>query len=107
MLFTTEWLTSIFTNYRGEGSTSIPLHQVTTDSREKCEHSLFVPLVGETFDAHDYAEQAIENGAAAFIWDETKSLPDRVPEQFPVFFVSDTLKALQELALHYRNKVNP
>ena len=105
MLFTTKWLASIFTNNRGEGT--LPLLEVTTDSRKKCKNSLFVPLVGEKFDAHDYAEQAFENGAVAFLWNENNPLPDHLPDHFTVLFVKYTLKALQELAWHYRNKVNP
>ena len=36
-----------------------------------------------------------------------KSLPTLLPTDFPVFFVEDTLVALQQLATRYRNDVNP
>ncbi len=68
---------------------------------------MFVPLSGENFDGHDYVEQAINNGAAAVLWQEGRKLPDSVPAGFPVFFVNDTLLALQELAAAYRQEVNP
>lgn len=107
MLFTTKWISSIFTNFRGNGASDIPLFEVTTDSRKKAEQSLFIPLIGEKFDGHNFAEQALENGAAAFLWEQTKPLPPNLPEDFPVFFVEDTLAALQQLAKHYREQVNP
>jgi UDP-N-acetylmuramoyl-tripeptide--D-alanyl-D-alanine ligase len=40
---------------------------VTTDTRAIEPGALFIALVGERFDAHDFAEQAAEKGAAALI----------------------------------------
>jgi len=107
MLFTTKWLSVIFTNFSGKAMPTDEILEVTTDSRKKTKKSLFIPLIGENFDGHDYAEQALENGAQAFLWDETKDLPASIPKDFPVFYVKNTLTALQQLASHYRNEVNP
>ena len=38
---------------------------VSTDSRAIAPGELFVALVGERFDGHDYVRQAMERGAAA------------------------------------------
>ena len=38
---------------------------VTTDSRKVGEGQLFIPLVGERFDGHNYIDSALESGAAA------------------------------------------
>ncbi|OLQ87109.1 UDP-N-acetylmuramoyl-tripeptide--D-alanyl-D-alanine ligase [Vibrio panuliri] len=41
--------------------------QVSTDTRNIESGALFVALVGERFDAHDFAHQAVESGAAALL----------------------------------------
>ena len=43
------------------------LHEVTTDTRKVTAGCLFVALVGERFDAHDFAEQAMNSGAQALL----------------------------------------
>ncbi|KKI92214.1 UDP-N-acetylmuramoyl-tripeptide--D-alanyl-D-alanine ligase [Bacillus sp. SA1-12] len=80
------------------------INGVTTDSRQVKTGNLFFPLAGETFNGHKFVEKAIENGAAAVVWDEKESNP---PENIPVIFVDDTLKALQDLAEAYLQQVKP
>jgi len=41
---------------------------VGTDSRAVRPGQLFVALKGEHFDGHDYAKQALEQGAAGWYW---------------------------------------
>lgn len=72
---------------------------VCTDSRKIRPGDLFIPLIGENFDGHDYIKSAFENGAAA-------SLTQKEDVHFPgktVIVVNDTLIALQNLAAHYRS----
>lgn len=107
MLFTTKWTSDFFTNFRGKAQDIIEINEVTTDSRKKVKKSLFIPIVGENFDGHNYVKQAFDNGAVAVLWDENKSLPTFLPTDFPVFFVDNTLTALQKLATQYRKDVNP
>ena len=78
-----------------------------TDSRERVDNGLFIPIIGERFDAHQFIEQAIENGAVAALWDRKKEIPSTIPESFVFFFVDDTVQALQQLAKKYRQDVNP
>lgn len=106
MLFTTKWLADFFTNFRGNINASEIL-EVNTDSRKEMSQSLFIPLVGEKFDGHEFVLQAIENGAVALVWEEKRVIPSPVPDDFPIFLVNDTLTALQQLSAHYRNEVNP
>lgn len=107
MLFSTAWLSTIFTHYKGNASDEQWINEVTTDSRNKSYHSLFIPLVGEKFDGHDFAEMAINHGAIALLWDETKPLPENLSHEVVVYFVHDTLEALQMLAKKYRHVVQP
>ncbi|WP_373895934.1 UDP-N-acetylmuramoyl-tripeptide--D-alanyl-D-alanine ligase [Virgibacillus sp. CBA3643] len=106
MLFTTEWLSKHFTDFSGNVE-SIAIEEVFTDSRVKATDALFVPIVGENFDAHDYMKQAFENGAAAVLWNREKRLPEFLPTDFPVFFVDNTVEALQQLAAYYRSEIDP
>ena len=72
---------------------------VSTDSRRKAEGQLFIPLVGERFDAHDYLDQALENGAAGcFI---ARDVDHYLPGKFYIR-VPDTKLALRDLAAWYR-----
>lgn len=80
---------------------------VSTDTRKQAEQSLFVPLKGERFNGHLFLHQAIAAGAIAAFWDKGETLPDQLPDSFQVYYVDDTLVALQQLAKTYRNQVNP
>ncbi len=72
---------------------------VNTDSRKSAEGQLFIPLVGERFDGHDYLTQALEQGAAG-------CLCAKVPETLVAgkFYVqvADTKLALRALSAWYR-----
>ncbi len=75
--------------------------EVSTDSRSIPAGALFVPLVGERFDGHDYLDAALERGAAGCLTARkpTSLLPDKFYIQ-----VSDTLEALKALAAWYRER---
>ncbi|WLR47039.1 UDP-N-acetylmuramoyl-tripeptide--D-alanyl-D-alanine ligase [Halobacillus litoralis] len=100
-------LTKLFPKKQGAASDQIHLRSVMTDSRKIAKQSLFVPIVGENFDAHNFLGDAIKQGAVATLWQEDQPLPKLTPTDFPVFFVEDTTKALQQLASYYLKKVDP
>lgn len=83
------------------------IEEITTDSRKETKNSLFIPIIGEKFNGHHFADQAIANGAIALVWDEKEELPTSIPEDFPIFYTKDTTKALQNLAAYYRREVDP
>lgn len=107
MLFALSWLAEVFPDHKGIISDELFIKEVTTDSRETTNQGLFIPLIGERFDGHYHIDQAIKHGAIAIIWGKEKRLPDHIPDDFPVFYVQDTLDALQEVAMVYREKINP
>lgn len=107
MLFTTKWLADVVFYHQSISFDGTAINTVTTDSRQKTDNALFIPLQGDTFDGHDYVKQAVDNGAVAVFWDENYQIPSFLPEEFPVFLVNDTLAALQKLAAAYRNKIDP
>lgn len=107
MLFTLDWLLKQFPNTTGQQIDHQQIDLVTTDSRESQENGLFIPLIGDRFDAHDYAEQAVKNGSIAVLWNENKDIPKFLMDYSIVILVEDTLKALQRLAKLYREHINP
>lgn len=52
-----------------------PLAGVSTDTRRVARGEVFVALVGEQYDAHDFLAQARDAGAAAFVVSDPKRLP--------------------------------
>ncbi len=75
---------------------------VVTDSRAIQPGNLFVALRGERFDAHDFAAQAADAGAAAVMVERGTSLPEHVS----AVEVEDTLIALGDLARAHRDAWN-
>lgn len=78
------------------------LHNIEFDSRVIGENDFFVPLKGTT-DGHLFVNQAIENGAKGAFW----SLSTPAPDAFPVLKVTDSLQAMQKIAVYYLQKVKP
>ena len=76
---------------------------VTTDSR-KVGGELFIPIVGENFDGHQFIEQAVANGAKATLWNKRVPIPEHL-KHIPFLLVRDTLAALQKLATSYRSEL--
>jgi UDP-N-acetylmuramoyl-tripeptide--D-alanyl-D-alanine ligase len=107
MLFTLEDLSKWFPKNQGSINDEIGIKEITTDSRKTAKNSLFIPIVGEHFDGHQFVEQAVNNGAVALFWNVNRKLPSTLPKDLPVFLVEDTLRALQKLAGLYRDQVNP
>lgn len=89
-----------------QGDQSLQIHGVSTDSRADLSGRLFVPIIGERFDAHDFIQQAFENGAAAALWQKNRPLPDGLAANLPLIGVEDTLQALQNLAKSYRQTLS-
>ncbi len=82
---------------KGELKGEAALSEISTDSRDIQTGALFVPIVGDNFDGHDFIKMAIDNGAAAVI-------SHRKEEKYsvPAIYVDDTMKGLQALARGYR-----
>ena len=79
------------------------LGPVCTDSRLATKGCLFVPIIGENFDGHNFLLQAYTSGAyAAFV---SLEFTGYIPKGLTYWKVDDTLKAYQELALIHRRKI--
>ncbi|MBR2278508.1 MAG: UDP-N-acetylmuramoyl-tripeptide--D-alanyl-D-alanine ligase [Eubacterium sp.] len=73
----------------------VDIFDVNTDTRTTKAGDLFIALVGEKFDGHDYVSKAVESGAVAVVCSKP------VDTDVPVIMVPDTLKALQQIAAYY------
>ena len=83
------------------GNTATVIGAINTDSRKATAGEVFIPLVGERFDGHDYIDSALQNGAAGCLCArESKTLADG---KFYIQ-VADTTIALKDLASWYRGK---
>jgi UDP-N-acetylmuramoyl-tripeptide--D-alanyl-D-alanine ligase len=75
------------------------LRGVATDTRSLRPGDLFVALVGERFDAHNFLRDAVQAGAAALV---VRDASLAAGTGVPVFTVDDTLHALGALGHYYR-----
>lgn len=80
---------AVFGNYLLKGN-DLEISSVSTDSRA-CRDALFVALIGERFDAHDFIEKAIENGAVAVL--ASRKLPEQIENRAAVIYCDDTQRA--------------
>lgn len=74
---------------------------ISTDTRNITEGCIFFALKGDNFNANEFAEQAIEKGAAFVVIDELK-----FEINSKCLLVNDVLLALQDLARHHRKQLN-
>lgn len=77
---------------------------VCTDSRLLVRGNLFVALKGDNFDGHDFAQKALELGAAGIIINDAAKTPWKGAESAAVIKVADTLTALGDLAYYWRSR---
>lgn len=82
----------------GFASAEADINGVCIDTRKITEGCLFICIKGERFDAHQFADEALEKGAAAVMIDE-----DINPKGAYVK-VENTAKALLTLGGYYRSK---
>ncbi len=79
--------------------------RTSTDSRNIAAGDLFVALVGEKFDAHDFVPQVAAAGAAAVVVSRAPANASKL--SCAVIEVEDTLVALQRLAREHRRLLDP
>ena len=83
---------------------------VSTDSRTIEPGMLFIPIVGNRFDGHDFIKEVLERGAAGFVFSDQKLSASKAAElaksrQAAAVSVNNTLRALGDLARFVRDSV--
>lgn len=82
------------------GTDAAKIHQVVIDSRQAGEGCLFVPIIGERVDAHQFIPDVLSAGATCVLTSD-KTIREG---QGTGIYVEDTLKALQDFGAWYRSK---
>lgn len=89
------WAAARGATWIGPDDASRAPRALSTDTRTLAEGDLFVALVGERFDAHDFLAEAHARGARVAL---VSRQPEEAPEDLALIVVEDTLRALQDLA---------
>jgi UDP-N-acetylmuramoyl-tripeptide--D-alanyl-D-alanine ligase len=79
----------------------VTVDSIVSDSRKVHYGALFAALPGSQVDGHEYAESAMNLGAAALLVDH------RLDLEIPQLIVADVLKALGVLARELRERIDP
>lgn len=82
------------------GDPGLTCDGVSTDTRTISEGGLFLAIKGVRYDAHEFLDKAISNGAACLLVDRG----NRVPTGTAVIEVADTERALGDIAAWWRSK---
>ena len=80
------------------------IHGLATDSRTVQTTDLFVALKGDRFDGHDFVGLSAQRGASGAIVDRSRVFT-RLPDNFALIEVDDTLQAYQRVATAYRRSL--
>jgi UDP-N-acetylmuramoyl-tripeptide--D-alanyl-D-alanine ligase len=85
---------------QGNIGTDIQIASVSSDTRTLEPGALYVAIKGEVFDGHQFVPQAVSAGAVACVVEKIQ------PEiSVPQILVPDTLQALRDMAIAYRDKM--
>ncbi len=90
------------------GSHHTVIETVTSDSRDLGVSSLFIPLIGEKFDGHDFIKDLAEAGSInGFLTMKDGFDPIAAGKSVSVIKCEDTLKALGLLGAYNRERIGP
>lgn len=82
-----------------QGRVDLEIGRVVYDSRKIEEGCLFICIEGANFDGHDFAAQAVENGAAALV--VSKEVPELAGKDVTVIRVENTRYAMAFISAAY------
>ena len=84
------------TNGKIYNNKNINIKNIKIDSNQITKNDLFIAIIGQNKDGHDYIESAIKNGASAVITSK------EIPNQIPYIKVADTTIALGQIASYIK-----
>lgn len=79
--------------------------KVNIDSRKTLPGDLFVAIVGERADGHDFVAEVRDKGAGGAVCEHPVQGGDPGPDGFGILMVSSTIGALRDLSSHYRREL--
>ena len=84
------------------GMEDFEISEIVTDSRKAGANMLFVPIVGDNNDGHDFIGSAFENGAETVV--THRDIPAMAGKN--IIRVRDTRIAFGDIARYYKEKYN-
>lgn len=87
-------------------SSNCKYESVTIDTRTMGGNSIFIAVKGENFNGNEFVSLASEKGASLCIVDEILFKKDELNRTTSIIIVRDTKRALMDLAMYYRSKLN-
>ncbi len=106
MKFTTEELIKV-TNaviLRQSRGFAVEKFSISTDTRKMSPNDFYLPLIGESFNGHDFIPQALASGVIGYF---TSNKHIEIEEADLILYVPNTLEAYLKLAQYYKRKINP
>src|SRR6056297_231152 len=85
-----------------QGDNDLIIEEIVIDSREVKNNFLFIAIIGENQDGHQYLEDTVKNGATALIVDREIKNDFIKNNEISILKVDNTTKALQDIAHNYR-----
>lgn len=79
----------------------VAFEDICTDTRQRMDGAVFLALIGDNFNAHDYVDTAEKMGAVAIIASQ------EVSSSLPVLYVDDTQQALNAIAQYHLKSIQP
>lgn len=90
------------------GSGDLPIETVTTDSRELGENNLFIPIIGEKFDGHDFIPELMKSGRVSCSLTMKDGFEHEAGDSGKTLIkCDDTLAALGKMAKFHRERFSP
>ena len=79
---------------------------VGTDTRKSLRGQIFFALKGENFDAHDFLEVAVLQGASVLVVSQLPEKAKLLLKKVSIVEVPDVMRAMQNLALFWRHSMS-
>jgi len=90
------------------GSSDVVIETISTDSRDLGTDTLFIPIIGETFDGHNFIDELSANGKIVCSLTMKDGYEKSAADSGTVLiFCEDTLSALGKIGKFYRDKFKP
>jgi UDP-N-acetylmuramoyl-tripeptide--D-alanyl-D-alanine ligase len=86
------------------GSADLSVSGVSTDSRDILPGMIFFALKGDVFDGHEFVLKAVDRGASCVVVEKGYDIKNPPGANASVIKVSDTLKALGDMASWWRHQ---
>ena len=99
LLAATKAVSGYWHNQDDEQLAKLHSSRIITDTRRICAGDIFLAIVGDNFDGHDFVDAAADSGAVAAIVNR----PVAIQSDIPQLVVSDTRLAFGQLATYQRH----